>query len=228
MIRKSFIILFSFMFSATLAAASAPFVIDRFNITDRGKLPREWKARNDTETEKARKIYQVNVEGENAYLSATSRGNAVQIGKKVEIDIQEYPFLHWRWKVTKLCKGGDERYKNTGDSAAAIYVVFPTWKMWKPKALKYVWSASELKKGYRTESPYSSDTKIIILENRHSPLDKWIPEKVNVLSDYEKYWGKKIKKVKLIGILSDSDDTRSEAMAAYDDLEMVPGGPETQ
>lgn len=95
--------------------------------------------------------------------------------------------------------------------------------MWKPKALKYVWSASGLPIGYRTESPYSSDTKIIVLENGRSPLGIWIEERVNVLSDYEKYWGEKIRRVKLIGLMSDSDNTDSEAVADYDDLEMERG-----
>jgi Protein of unknown function (DUF3047) len=207
----------------SLACASDILVIDRFNPADKGTLPTEWRARNDAETEKAQKIYKVSVEGTNAYLSADSKDDAIQIGKKVDVDLMKYPDLKWRWEVTKLCKGGDERYKKTGDSAAAVYVVFPTWKMWKPKALKYVWSASGLPKGYRTESPYSSDTKIIVLQNRHSPLGTWIQEKVNVLSDYEKYWGKKLTEVKLIGLMSDSDNTGSEAIAGYDDLEMTSG-----
>lgn len=208
---------------ATLAYASDILVIERFNPADRGTLPMEWRARNHAETEKAQKIYKVNVEGTNAYLVADSKGDAVQIGRKTDVDLMKYPELRWRWRVIKLCKGGDERYKKTGDSAAAVYVVFPTWKIWKPKALKYVWSASGLPIGFRTESPYSSDTKIIVLQNKHSPLGIWIQEKVNVLSDYEKYWGKKLTNVKLIGLMSDSDNTGSEAIADYDDLEMENG-----
>lgn len=221
MFLKFSTLFFSLILSANVVSASDVFVVDHFNTADTGVLPSEWQARDDAETEKARKIYEVRREQTNAYLSAHSRGDAVQIGKKVEIDLKEYPFLRWRWKVTKLCKGGDERYKKTGDSAAAVYVVFPAWKMWSPKALKYVWSASELPKYYRTESPYSADTKIIVLQNMHSPLGTWILENVNVLSDYEKYWGKKLKKVKLIGVMSDSDNTRAEAIAAYDDLLMT-------
>jgi hypothetical protein len=223
MFRKAWPFFLIFISFVSLVSASDILVIDRFDPADKGSLPMGWQGRNDAEAEKAKKIYKVSAEGTNAYLSADSKGDAVQIGKKVEIDLTKYPVLKWRWKVIKLCKGGDERYKKTGDSAAAVYVVFPTWKMWKPKALKYVWSASELPKEYRTESPYSSDTKIVVLENRHSPLDTWVQENVNVLSDYEKYWGKKLEKVQLIGLMSDSDNTGSEAIAAYDDLEMSSG-----
>ena len=212
-------LLFFLLFLPSLVSASDILVIERFDPAEAGRLPSHWRARNDAETRKAKKIYMVKREGANGYLAAHSRGHAVQIGREVEMDLRRYPFLRWRWRVTRLCNGGDERYKKSGDSAAAVYVVFPTWKMWKPKALKYVWSATSLSKGYRTESPYSSDTKIIVLENRNSSLGSWIQEWVNILRDYEKYWGKNPKPVKLIGVMSDSDNTRSEAVADYDDLE---------
>jgi len=197
------------------------FVVERFNSGDQDKFPSGWEGRNDKETRKAHKIYRVVVEEGNAYLLAHSKGDAVQIGKKVEVDLKKFPFLTWKWRVDKICQGGDERHKETGDSPAAIYVVFPTWKMWKPKAIKYVWSASELEIGFETQSPYSSDTKIIVLRNRHSPIGQWVSERRNVLEDYRKFWGRKLKKVKLIGIMTDSDNTKKEAIAAYDDLVMT-------
>ena len=193
-------------------------VVDRFSISDEGKLPTGWKSRNDDLTEKAKSVYKVVVEGDNAYLVAHSKGEAIQLGKEVEIDLRQFPILKWRWRVDKLCEGGDERYKETGDSAAGIYVVFPTWKKWNPKAIKYVWSASDLPKGFVTKSPYASGTKIVVLENRNSPLGKWVQEEVNLKHDYQRFWGKKLKKIKLIGLMTDSDNTGKEAIAAYDDI----------
>ncbi len=195
-------------------------VVDKFNITDEGKLPAGWKSRNNDMTEKARSVYKVVVEKGNAYLLAHSRGEAIQLGKELEVDIEQFPILEWKWKVDKLCDGADERYKDTGDSPAAIYVVFPTWKKWNPRAIKYVWSASKLPKGFVTKSPYASETKIIILENKNSPTGEWIEERVNVRADYQKFWGKKLKKIKLIGLMTDSDNTKKEAIACYDDIVM--------
>jgi len=195
-------------------------VVDRFNKSDEGKLPEGWKSRNKDLTEKARAVYRVVVEEDNAYLSAHSKGEAIQLGKEVEIELKDFQVLKWRWRVNKVCDGGDERYKETGDSPAGIYVVFPTWKKWNPRAIKYVWSASDLPKGYVTKSPYASETKIIVLENKTSPLNQWIEEKVNVRDDYQKFWGKKLKKIKLIGLMTDSDNTKKEAIAAYDDIVM--------
>jgi len=207
-------------FLSQIGLASQEMIVDKFSITDEGKLPAGWRARNRDLTEKARSVYKVVVEGENAYLLAHSKGEAVQLGKKIEIDLKEFPILKWRWRVDKLCQGGDERHKDTGDSPAGIYVVFPSWKKWNPKAIKYVWSASKLPKGFITKSPYASGTKIIVLENANSPLGKWVEERVDVRSDYKKFWGKKLKKIKLIGIMTDSDNTKKEAIAAYDDIIM--------
>ncbi len=193
-------------------------VVERFSPSDQGRLPKGWKGVNHHMTEKAKRVYKVVVEGGNAYLLAHSKGDAIKIGKKVEVDLEEYPILTWRWKVDKLCEGADERYKETGDSAASLYVVFPSWKRWNPRTIKYVWSASSLPIGFRTKSPYAGNTKIVILRNKDSPLHKWVQEKVNVLEDYEYFFGEKPKKVKIIGIMTDSDNTNSEAIASYDDI----------
>ncbi len=193
-------------------------LVETFSTQDAGGLPGGWKSRKNKMTEQARYIYKVVVEGGNAFLFAHSRGDAIQIGKKIKVDLKKYPILTWKWKVDKLCDGGDERYKKTGDSAAAIYVVFPTWKKWNPKAIKYVWSASSLPLGFKTKSPYASNTKIIILRNKSSLMHRWVKEEVNVLDDYKYFFGKRLKDVKLIGIMTDSDNTKTEAIASYDDI----------
>jgi len=209
---------FLLMFILVPHVMAESLVVDKFSIEDAGRLPNGWKSRNNKMTKEAMHIYKVVIEGDNAFLFAHSRGDAIQIGKKVRVNLKKFPILTWRWKVDKLCEGGDERYKKTGDSVAAIYVVFPTWKKWNPKVIKYVWSASDLPTGFKTKSPYASNTKIIILENKSSPMHRWVQERANVLNDYKYFFGKKVKNVKLIGIMTDSDNTKTEAIASYDDI----------
>ncbi len=216
---KKLILLALFILTPAIFYPQDLLVVDRFRVEDKGKFPFGWEAVKGKQKEKARDIYKVVVEGENAFLYAHSKCDSVTIGKKMEIDISKYPILRWRWRVDKLPEGADERYKETGDSAAGIYVYFPSgFRKWNPKAIKYVWSATELPKGSVTKSPYASRTKIVILENRFSPLGKWIEERVNIKRDYERFFGKKLKKAKGIGIMTDTDNTRSEAIAYYDDI----------
>ncbi len=209
------------VFSCTLGwifgwAATSELVVDKFRPSDSGRFPKGWESK---QPEEAKGIYKVVVKDGNAVLCAHCQGKAIAIGKKIKFELKKYPVLTWKWMVEKSPAGADERHKKTGDSAAAIYVVFPNgMKIWSPKAIKYVWSSSSMPHRSTTVSPYSSNTKIVILENCKSPKGVWIKEKVNVLEDYRRLFGKNNCKVKMIGLMSDSDNTDTEVKAYYDDI----------
>jgi hypothetical protein len=181
--------------------------VEDFSSFEAGTFPAGWKSRGGDASE----VYRVR-KNEEAYLEADAKDSAVTIAKKFEYDLRDYPFLQWQWRVLELPQGGDERYKKTADSAAALYVIFEG--RFRPDNIKYVWSAS-LSLGTTTESPYSGKTKIIVLRNQHSPLKQWVSEKVNVYADYKRLFGKEPEKVQAIGLMSDSDNTGSRAVAHY-------------
>ena len=181
--------------------------VEDFSRFKAGTFPDGWKARGGDGS----KVYTVKANQE-SYLEAQAINSAVAIAKKFEYDLKEYPFLSWQWRVIELPRGGDERYKKTGDSAAAIYVIFPG--LIRPDNIKYVWSAS-LSIGKTAESPYSSKTKIVVLRNQSSPRGAWVSEKVNVYEDYKRLFGCPPKHVKAIGLMSDSDNTETSAQADY-------------
>jgi len=179
-------------------------------------------------------LYGIAKEENNYFLKAKVKGNGAIIAKEFNYNLKEFPILSWRWRVLKLPKGGDERYKNSGDSGAGVYIIFPSlikpetlkngWGIkvpipdgLKPECVKYVWSSS-LPRGTMTESPYSSKTKIIVLQNGSTPLNQWVAEEVNVYEDYMRVFQKEPDEVRAVGILTDADDTSSEAMADYDDI----------
>jgi hypothetical protein len=170
-------------------------------------FPEGWKARGGDGS----KIYRIKANPE-SYLEAKAISASVPIAKKFEYDLKEYPFLSWQWRAFELPQGGDERYKKTGDSAAAIYVIFPG--LLRPDNIKYVWSSS-LPIGTTTESPYNGKTKIVVLRNQSSPLGTWMSEKVNAYEDYKRLFGCEPKHAQAIGLMSDSDNTESTAHADY-------------
>jgi hypothetical protein len=181
--------------------------VEDFSSFEEGSFPEGWKSRGGEGSE----VYRVRYDHE-PYLEAHAKESAVTIAKKFEYDLTEYPYLSWQWRVIELPKGGDERYKKTGDSAAAIYVIFEG--RFRPKSIKYVWSAS-LPKGTTTESPYNSKTKIVVLQNQSSPMGEWVSERVNVYADYQRLFGDETESVQAIGLMSDSDNTQSTAVAHY-------------
>ena len=181
--------------------------VEDFSRFKAGTFPEGWKARGGDGS----KVYRVKADQE-SYLEAKAISSAVTIAKKFEYDLKEYPFLSWQWRVLELPRGGDERYKKTGDSAAAIYVIFPG--LIRLDNIKYVWSAS-LPVSTTTKSPYNSKTKIVVLRNQSSPLGTWISEKVNAYEDYKRLFGREPRHGQAIGLMSDSDDTESGAQAHY-------------
>jgi hypothetical protein len=169
-------------------------------------FPGDWKSRGGNGAE----VYRVKSDGE-GYLEAKADKTAVTIAKAFTYELKEYPLLHWEWKAVVLPEGGDERYKKTGDSAAGIYVIFSGLL---PKNIKYVWSSS-LPVGTNTKSPYTGRTEIVVLQNNSSPLETWVSEEVNVYKDYRRLFGEEPSEVQGIGIMTDSDNTKSIALAHY-------------
>ena len=185
-------------------------VVEDFSRFKAGTFPEGWKCRWGQKS-KAKKIYTVRSSSED-YLEAKAISSDVPIAKKFEYDLKKYPFLSWQWRAIELPEGGDERYKKTGDSGAGIYVIFPG--RFRPENIKYVWSAS-VPEGTTTDSPYNSKTKIVVLRNQSTSLGIWVSEKVNVYKDYKRLFSQEPQTVQAIGIMSDSNDTKSRAEAYY-------------
>ncbi|MFO8166212.1 MAG: DUF3047 domain-containing protein [Desulfatiglandales bacterium] len=208
-ILVSFLSVVGFLSASGAQPASVQKVEDFSSFKD-GSFPEGWKSRGGDLSE----VYQVKSNHE-TYLEANAVNSAVAVAKKFAYDLNEYPYLKWQWRVVKLPQGGDERFKETGDSAAAIYVIFEGFI--RPDTIKYVWSAS-LPLGTTTQSPYNSKTKIVVLQNQDSPLDKWITETVDVYADYKRLFEREPNQVQAIGLMSDSDNTGSVAIAHYKEI----------
>jgi hypothetical protein len=213
--KKLLVVLFLFLLAfgtvgVAVVSSDEPEIVrtvEDFSSFEEGSFPEGWKSRGGEGSE----VYRVRSDHE-PYLEANAEQSAVTIAKKFEYDLTEYPYLSWQWRVIELPKGGDERHKKTGDSAAAIYVIFEG--RFRPKSIKYVWSAS-LPKGTITESPYNSKTKVVVMQNQSSPIDEWVSERVNVYADYQRLFGGETESVQAIGLMSDSDNTQSTAVAHY-------------
>ena len=104
--------------------------------------------------------------------------------------------------------------------ALGLYLVFG--KQPFIRAVKYVWSTT-LPIGLSLESPFSSSTRIIVLESGDAFLGKWVSEKRDVLADYHRLFGGNgdAPVAKGIAILTDSDNTASRASGDYGDIDIL-------
>jgi hypothetical protein len=204
--------------------------VDCFTASGKAGKLEGWASADET----FHQLYTLGTEGGNYFLQARANGNGSIIAKELNYTLKEFPLISWRWRARTLPSGGDERYKKSGDSVAGVYLIFPSafkpealknrWGItvpvpdtMKPECIKYVWSAS-LTPGTVTDSPYSRKTKIVVLQNGTSSLNQWMTEEVNAYEDYKRLFKKEPGVVRAVGILTDADDTASEAMADYDDI----------
>ncbi|MCB0308289.1 MAG: DUF3047 domain-containing protein [Bdellovibrionales bacterium] len=163
--------------------------------------------------------YFITNEGDNHFLRAktepTLDGNIA--AKKIAIDLEKTPYLSWRWRVWILPTRGHEGKSGFRDSGAAVYVYFK--KGFFNYILKYVWSSTAPKQAWLPVSKqFTWRTRTIVLESG-GPLGEWQTENVNIARDFHKSFGKAPPRIATgIGLLSDSDQTKSVAKADYDDF----------
>ncbi|MFQ5678363.1 MAG: DUF3047 domain-containing protein [Gemmatimonadota bacterium] len=200
------------------ALGGRPFVVlEDFEASPIGELPVgwSWRARDDDKP----KPYRVREENGNRYLEATDRGESVILAKDIKWDLNEYPYVSFRWRARRIPKGGDERFDEKVDSAAGVYFVYRRKMLGLiPESVKYVWS-STLPVGSATRRQGKGRPWMVVAESGEEHLGEWRTYVFDLRAAYEKTFGGKPPKRPLgIAILSDANSTRSRAYADYDDI----------
>ena len=175
--------------------------------------PDRWR---EVEVRRRTEYQLVTLEGRRC-LEARSRGGASVLLSPVEFDADTFEWLSWDWRVDQLVGGEDLRTKGGSDAPARVYVYFDTHGLpWQKRSLDYVWSGA-LPEGTLLESAFSPQSKIIVAESG-GPLGRWRHERRNIQEDYERCFGKRMPEVIAIGVMTDADNSRGEALAYFDNL----------
>ncbi len=168
-------------------------------------------------------------------LRAESRASASGIIHKREFDITQFPIVSWRWKVDNVYIKADGETKDGDDYPIRIYVVFKydpsragVWERAKyasakliygeyppESSLNYVWASQEGGEK-RFPNPFTDKAHMIVLRAGKSQVGTWQEERVNVLEDYRKAFGKEPPKEASIAIMNDSDNTGGASVSYID------------
>lgn len=160
------------------------------------------------------------IDGGRRVLQAESKGSASGYYHKLNVDPREYPLLRWSWKIAQTVAGENARSKGGDDFAARVYVVFPSFLFWQSRSLVYVWSGS-LKKGEVVTSPYSDRVMIVAVESGNGLAGSWVREERNYAADYRRFFGEAPGKLGAVAVMTDTDNTGSEARAWYGDITLA-------
>ncbi len=151
------------------------------------------------------------------------------------IDLERTPLLRWRWRIVQLPSVEDERKRSGDDFAARVYVIFPfdpdrssplarlrrlvaekvLGRRIPGSAVNYVRSAHE-PAAARWNNPYTAESKMISLGR--GALVEWTSVEVDLRGDHRLVFGEAAPSPSAIALMTDADDSCSEAEAWFADL----------
>lgn len=214
--QKTCIILIAVFLLSPLGVVkvSAEELIENFTSFANKKITEDdWKSRNGDPNA----VYKVTVEGNNHFLHADDKGSSVQLFRKKGWDLKKNPVFSWRWRVTEFPTKSDEK-NGLNDSAAGVYVVFPN-RWFVPESIKYIWS-DVLPVG--TVIMRHDHFPMLVIRSGQADKGKWVTEERNVFEDYKKLFdGRSPSSPVAFGMLTDANDTKSQAIADYDDFKAI-------
>lgn len=153
------------------------------------------------------------------FLRVESTGTASALVRRVDVDTADRPVLSWRWKITRsLVHIEDERVREGDDYAARVAVMFDGEPFERGTSfLMYVWAGSGAV-GDVYPSPYARTAATFVLQSGDARSGDWVLEERDLVSDFERYFGRKAQRVTGVALLVDTDNTDSEATSWFDDL----------
>lgn len=226
---------------AALGWAQTGAVLDvaKFSISQVGPgLPDGWKPLTFKKVPKLTQ-YELVKDGEVVVVKATSEASASGLTKEVKIDPKAFPVVRWRWKVDNLLKNSDVGRKDGDDYPARLYITFeydPDKVSFSKKlkykagraifgdipigALNYIWE-TKTPVGTIVENAYTDFAQMIVVESGPQKVGAWVAEERNIYEDYKRAFGEEPPMINGVAIMSDTDNTREQAIAYYGDIQFV-------
>lgn len=180
----------------------------------------------------------VTLEGEQV-LQASGRGVSSGLLCPVQADPLRTPWLSWRWRVAEVPAGSSVADDDTDDAPARVVVAFDgdharlperdrmfyelvellTGKRLPFATLMYVWDA-QLPVGAVARYARTGRIRYQVVESGTGGAGRWQSYRRNLVQDYQAVFGALPGPVLSVGVLSDSDDLKTEVQAWYGDLRL--------
>ena len=170
-------------------------------------------------------------------LEAKADSSASGLLQQLAIDANKQPILSWRWRVSQLAPGADLSRRGSDDSPARVIVSFDgdhkkldfedrvmadlvksfSGREMPYATLMYVWD-SKLPVGTMLENAHSGRAFMIVVESGEARVGQWLGFSRNVYEDYRRAFGETPGPIISVGVMTDSNTTRSKVTALYGDI----------
>ncbi|MEP7102376.1 MAG: DUF3047 domain-containing protein [Burkholderiales bacterium] len=171
-----------------------------------------------------------------------SYGNLVHA---MHVQVSERSTLAWRWRVDKLIDEADIKTRGGDDSPAKLCVFFAfdaaklslgertklaiahstTGQDVPTETLCYVWD-NKLPIDTGIPNAFTKRIRFIVLESGASKLAQWVPQRRNLVADYQRMFGDesegKVPEVVGVAVSADADNTHGHGLAYFGDITLTP------
>ncbi len=152
------------------------------------------------------------------FLKAEADGVASGLGKEIEINLNETPFINITWKVEKNLSGIDEKSKKGHDYAARVFVIKKTGATaLSNRAINYVFSSNNNVGDY-WRSPFTKKSIDYVLATTREYDNKWVSVKSNVKEDFKKLHDLDVEEINGVAIMTDTDNSKMRAISYYQNI----------
>ena len=174
-----------------------------------------WKPKSFKDTT----LYTIEMLDDVRVLRAKSDQAASGLFKEQRIDLQNTPYLNWRWRIENRLGNIDEQSKSGDDYAARVYVVVSGgWAFWRTRAINYVWAGNSPKGKVWPNAFAGRNAMMIALRSADDQTATWYREKRNVQRDLEAQFGERIRYIDAVALMTDTDNAGGNAEAYYGDI----------
>ena len=152
--------------------------------------------------------------------------SASMLMRAVDIDLNDYPLLAWRWLVEKPIQSSvDERTHAGDDHPARLFISFKSGTGEK-HSMEVIWGNRLLHAG---DYKFIKDFPHYVANGGDENVGRWFTERIDLLAIYRKLWGEpggaSGARVTDIGLFCDSDETKGSSIAWFADVKMLRRAP---
>ena len=226
------------------AAAQEPPGIVHFSAGKPGAaMPGGWEPVKITEQKKPTEYKLVDSDGRTV-LSARADAAASGLAQRIPIDVDKWPIIAWRWKISRLIDSADNSKAGKEDSPVRLVFEFDGDKKKLPfsdraayslaeslsgrespyATLMYIWS-NKVPVGTVVPNPRTNRVQMVVASSGPTGVGAWQSLTRNVRDDYKRAFGEDPGRMIAYGVLTDTDNTGEAVEAWYADIVFKPGAP---
>lgn len=155
-----------FLFVPHSLGGPSSIMIDFSGRPDKSGVPAGWELK----VKEGNAEFKVITEDEERVLYFKSIDASFSFERPVVVNIDEYPYIKWKWKAVTLPSSGDFRKKETNDQALQVLITFNGRRI-----LSYIWDTNAPEGSIIDESigwPISLKIKVLAVKSGIAELGK--------------------------------------------------------